>query len=211
MASDRAWVSQAFMDTTIVRYLLSEGYIADPHREVEIMNRNVRGVPMSAEHFPKEIYGEYRTSRIKKLPDLCNAGDTWLVSAALAGVLREFDLGRTSLYPTKVLQFDRKTPVEGEYLCINFGERKASFLPEESPKAKRVYPDQDIWKLSLDPKDDDVVLGAGALEGPDLWLEEPRFTKAFFLSDRLVRALRDAKLARHFGLRRCRVIDPPQS
>ena len=41
----------------------------------------------------------------------------------------------------------------------------------------------------LDVKDDDIALSEAALEGADLWLEEPRFTRAFFISDRLARDL----------------------
>jgi hypothetical protein len=203
MANDGAWVSRAFMDTTLVRFLTVEGILNDIHWAADTMRRNERGEPMPAQRFPKELYGKYTGKKVKKLPDLCNALGTWLVSAALARVLRRFDLGRTLFHPTKAFQIDRKTPVEGEYFCINFGERKASFLPEQS-HARKPWEDQDLWALQLAPKDDDIALGDAALEGPDLWIEE-HFVDAFFLSDRLARALREAKLARHFGLRRCRV------
>ena len=45
-----------------------------------------------------------------------------------------------------------------------------------------------------------------ALAGPDLWIE-PRVMDAFSLSDRLAPALKAAKLARDFGLFRCRVVN----
>jgi hypothetical protein len=37
-------------------------------------------------------------------------------------------------------------------------------------------------------------------------MENPRFSSAFFLSDRLVQALRVAKMTRRLGLYRCRVM-----
>ncbi len=55
-----------------------------------------------------------------------------VVSAACADILRQFDLGHSSLYPIKLFQHDRGTPVEGEYFCLNIGERKDAFLPELS-------------------------------------------------------------------------------
>ena len=140
-----------------------------------------------------------RSSRISG-----HALGTWLVSAALADVLRRFGLGQTSLYPTKAFQIDRKTPVAGEYLCINFGETKATFLPEQS-RAKSRGKIRTYGNSSLHRKTDDIALSDAALEGPGLWIEQ-HFIDAFFLSHRVVRALRDAKLAGRFGLRRCRVI-----
>ena len=132
-----------------------------------------------------------------------------MVSAEFAAVLRDFDLGQNALYPVRVLKYNRKTPVEGEYFCINFGERKASFLPEISKaKISKSYWEEEEkrWTLLIVPEDDDIALDASALEGPDLWIENPRFWRAFFLSDRLVQALRAAKMTRRLGLFRCRVI-----
>jgi hypothetical protein len=50
-----------------------------------------------------------------------------------------------------------------------------------------------MWKLDLVPEDDDFALSAAALQGPDLWIGA-QVWDAFFLSDRLVRALREARL-----------------
>jgi hypothetical protein len=142
---------------------------------------------------------------MRKLPDLANAGGFWTVSAAVADVLRRVELGRTSLYPTKAFRYDRRTRLEGEYFCLNFGERKTAFLPEQSPRAEKPYPNEDIWKLPLAPNDSDIAVGQAALSGADLWVD-PQVRNAFFLSDRLVQALKAAGLARRFGLFRCRVV-----
>ena len=120
-------------------------------------------------------------------------------------MLRQFDLGEGALYPTKLFQNDRTTPVEGEYFCLNFGNQKQAFVPEYSPTANKPYPTQDIWQLALNPKDDDIAVTKTAMVGPDLWVD-PDLRNAFFLSDPLVQALKAAKLTRRFGLRKCRVI-----
>jgi hypothetical protein len=173
---------------------------------VDASRRASLGEPLPADHYPKEFYGKYVNKRMGPQPDIFSAGGSWVASVAFAEVLRQFNLGRTALYPTRLLQHDRKTPVEGsDYYCLGFGERKEVFLPTESPGATKPHEDQDIWKLSLDPKDDDLAVTPRALDGVDLWMD-PRVRHAFFLSDRLVMALKSAKLARRLGLRRCRVI-----
>ena len=121
-------------------------------------------------------------------------------------VLRHFNLGRTALCPTRLFQHNRTTPVEGDYFCLGFGETKGVFVPHKSPRARKPYAKREIWKLSVNPHDDDVAVTAKALDGVDLWMD-PMVWKAFFLSDRLVKALKSAKLTRRMGLRRCRVIE----
>jgi len=197
------------MTTSLIRYVTAEGYFDDLRFIADTVKRNEEGEPMPAERFPKELYGKYTGGKVRKLPDLCNAGGFWVVSAPLAEVLGRFDLGQGSLYPVEVFQIDRRTPVEGEYYCINFGNRKASFQADQSPRAQRIYPEQDLWELDLAPEDDDIALSEAALQGPDIWVEAPRFRSAFFISDRLVQALRDAKLTRWLCLYRCRIIKDP--
>ncbi len=120
-------------------------------------------------------------------------------------MLRQFDLGEGALYPTKMFQHDRTTPVKGEYFCLNFGATKQAFVPEYSPRAYKPYPTQDIWQLSLNSEDDNIAVTKIAMDGPDLWAD-PDLRNAFFPSDTLVQALKAAKLTRRFGLQKCRVI-----
>lgn len=114
-------------------------------------------------------------------------------------------MGQGALYSVRVLQYDRETPVEGSYYFLNFGNQKTAFLPEMSQCVKKVYDHSDIWALKGKIDEDAVAVSANALNGPDIWID-PRMNRAFFLSDRLVLALKAAKLTRSFGLRRCRVV-----
>lgn len=104
-----------------------------------------------------------------------------------------------------MLQYDRKTPVEGTYYCLNFGNTTTAFLPEMSECINRPYDHSDIWSLKGKIDEGAVAVSANALKGPDIWIDT-RMVRAFFLSDRLVQALKAAKLTRSFGLRRCRVV-----
>lgn len=84
-----------------------------------------------------------------------------------------------------------------------FQETKNSLLSELSPQLRKKPGRKiDTWGLSLAPKDDDVTLSPQALIGVDLWMEQ-QLERAFFLSDRLVQILKEEKLTRRLGLRRC--------
>ncbi|NSX55455.1 imm11 family protein [Parasulfitobacter algicola] len=203
MSKDTVWVSRAMMDSTLMKGFDHDNYFVDKENALDAMRRNEKGEPLPADRFPKEMYGEYRDEKVKKQPDIFNAGGFWTVSAECADVLRQFDLGQTSLYPVKILQHDRTTPVEGTYFCLNFGETKDAFVSEESPRAReRGY---NAWGLPYGVKDGEMAIKPDALKGVDLWMDQ-RVKDAFFLSDPLVKALKAAKLTRRFGLRKCRIL-----
>lgn len=199
----RVWASRAFMDSSRIK-----GFTADPLQTGmdlgQMAELNQSGEPMSAEHFPTEIFAEYPDKKEKKQADLVLAAGAMVVSAACADVLRQFDLGHSSLYPIKLFQHDRKTPVEGEYFCLNIGERKDTFLREHSPLV-RVLGSQRL-KMPPNLHDDDVAVSPAALEGADLWVSPP-LIRLFFLSDRLTQALRAAKMGRVLGFRSCRIVE----
>ncbi|WP_429807411.1 hypothetical protein [Ensifer sp. B1-9] len=199
----QVWVSRAFMDSTRIK-----GFTADPLPTGmslgQMAELNQAGERMSAEHFPKEIFAEYPDKKEKKQADLVLAAGAVVVSAACADILRQFDLGHSSLYPIKLFQYDRKTPVEGEYFCLNIGERKDTFLPEYSPSVRVLGSKR--MKMPPNLQDDDVAVSATARNGPDLWVSPP-LIRLFFLSDRLTQALRAAKMGRVFGFRACRIFE----
>ncbi|MBB4477706.1 imm11 family protein [Rhizobium etli] len=201
------WASRAFMDSTRIK-----AFTADPlptgMNLGQMAELNEAGVPMSAEHFPKQIFAEYPDKKEKKQADLVLAAGAVVVSAACADALRQFDLGHSSLYPIKLFQHDRKTPVEGEYFCLNIGERKDVFLRQHSQKVME-FGD---GTLSMWPNlhDNEIAVSPAALEGADLWVSPP-LNRIFFLSDRLMQALRAAKMGRVFGFRACRIVEADQS
>lgn len=153
-----------------------------------------------AEQFPKDVR--------RTLPHLLSVGGFLAVSDAFAEVLSGFDLGRTQLRPVALLKSDRKTPFSGTYFLLNIGEVHRHFAPEYSarfmpmPKSRSSY----IAGVSPDPRDGDISVAPGALTGPDLWLDDT-LSGSLFLSDRLVEALRAAKLTRRLPLARCPVVN----
>src|SRR3546814_6005494 len=104
------------------------------------MERNNDGEPLGAECFPAQIWGiSSAEEKDYRLPELFRAAGYWVVSAGAAEVLRQFDLGSGALYPVAVQKKDNATPVGGAWLCINFGNKKSCFLPDESPRFRYAY------------------------------------------------------------------------
>ncbi|MBS9716258.1 hypothetical protein ACFFUT_11510 [Pseudohalocynthiibacter aestuariivivens] len=123
-SKDIVWVSHAMMAAGMTKSFIHDVYLENAERTVDTLRQNKKGVPLSADRFPQEIYGKYPDQMHKKQPDIFSAGGFWTVSPAFADVLRQFNLGQTSLYPTKLFQFDRVTPVEGEYFLSEFRGNK---------------------------------------------------------------------------------------
>ncbi|WP_171181452.1 imm11 family protein [Ruegeria sp. HKCCD8929] len=199
------WISDAMKSASSLRGFHPDLWFTDESRTVDAMKRNAMGEPLPAERFPKEMYAEYKDKREKKQPDLFSAGGFWTVSAACAEVLCRFDLGQGSLYPVRLFQHDRSTPVEGEYYCVNFGAQKTAVLTDQSSRIKKPYENYDIWQPPLAMQDNDISVRSSSLSGPDLWID-PQMRDAFFLSDALAQALRAAKVSRPFKLRKCVVV-----
>lgn len=62
------------------------------------------------------------------------------------------------------------------------------------------------WAIEF-PKDNQIAVSSRvALTGPDVWID-PTLLHPIFFSDRLVQALRAAKVTRTIRLRSCRVVD----
>jgi len=205
---DIVWASRAFQDTSRIKHFTSNTWIEDLQKAGDAAERNERGELLPADRFPSDLYAKYPDKWEKRQPDLFQGGGGWIVSMECADVLRQFDLGKTALYPVKIFQHNRTTPVEGEYYCLAFGETKTAFLPKHSPRVPKRYETVELWILPLGIKNDDLAVSPVALSGPDLWID-PLVHDAFFLSDRLAQALRAAKVSRPFGLRRCRVVHAP--
>ncbi len=191
--------------TASIKGFDQDNYLENNELAVDAMKRNNAGEALPANRFPKEMYAEYKDKKEKKQPDLFNAGGTWTVSSACAAVLRQFDLGDGNLYPVKLFQHDRATPVEGEYYCLNFGNQKAAVLTDQSPNIDRPYENQEVYQPPLVMKDKDIAVSAIALDGPDIWIDT-KMRRAFFVSDPLAQALRAAKVSRPFKLRECIVL-----
>jgi hypothetical protein len=207
--SDVIWISTAMGHPSNMRPLKHDlGETGRRDDGIDWGIRNCAGDPLRPEFFPQEIWGvSSAEEKDYKLPNIFRAGEFWVVSAAAASVLRQFNLGHGALHPVKVFQKDRETPIGDGWYCINFGNRKRAFLPEATARARQSYirNGEKGWYPRLPYKDDDFTLSVSALSGPDFWVD-PDVGDAFFLSNSLAIALITAKADKGFFLGRCKVL-----
>lgn len=205
VVKDIAWISTApshASNQRPLRHSFSDG--PQVQFAIECKKRNMAGEPLGPDCFPDEIYGAPGAKESDyNLPDVFYAGSFWVVSNAAARILRLFELGGGGLYPVKVLKSDRATPVDGDYYCINFGNQKATFLPDESRNVEIFV--RDVWQTRARLADFDLALDRMAQEGSDIWIEQ-KVDSAIFLSFELGAALRKEKADRGFFLKKCRIV-----
>jgi hypothetical protein len=204
--TEYAWMSTAMGDPRHLRPFTNDFDGEDTSRLVSIQKRNRTGIPLSADDFPQAIWGSAKRGArtFGKLPNIFFGFGFWVVSDTCAGVLRQFDLGQGGLYPVKVFQKDKKTPIgDHDWFCLNFGNVKSGLVAEASNELSPRS--EGKWSVSAIIEDDDVALSPSVLDGPDIWID-PKVMQAFFMSWRLGSALKKAKCTSGFGLFRCRVL-----
>lgn len=174
-------------------------------RMISLSKGNEAGDAIARDAFPPEIYGDLPAREADyNFTDFFVANGLPVISGRLANVLRRFDLGDASLYPVPVLKKDKKTPVEGDWHFLNFGNAKHAFIPEQSSGIGfEQIEDMDCWIMGHFGKPDEIVVSGDALSGPDIWVE-PRCASVFFMSDRLVSELKAEKLT-GLDLVKCKV------
>ncbi len=211
MSKEIVWASNAMINPAMLRpitHCFDDGLLGEKTKfAIESRTANDAGRSLSAEHFPSEIYvAKHANTNYEQLPDLFFAGSYWVVSGEAADVLLQFNLGGGGLYPTKVFRKDRKTPIGDRWYCLNFGNVKNAFKREGSKDVSRFgLATVDEWSAPNILKDGQLVVTADALVGPDIWVD-PKIKSLFFLSDALAQALKEAGVAKPFGLKKCRIV-----
>ncbi|WP_129140055.1 imm11 family protein [Modicisalibacter coralii] len=200
------WATNIFTNSDLIYAFFADNYLEDEDAAWDAMKRANRGEPLPVERFPREMYVMSQYNKYKKLPHIFKAGGFWVVSQRFAEVLRRFELGKTALYPVRLFQHDRTTPFDGEYFCLAFGETQDTFVPEESPRIRKVpFRKTDIWEPKHTDNDYGLAFEKTVLQGVDLWMDK-KMEDVFFLSDRLYQDLNAEKLAKPLAPYRCRVV-----
>lgn len=212
--TDCAWMSVAAVNPELMFAISTEAVQDGPPEAKAVMldaiRKNQIGVPIPDGVLPPTFFawrGPLDDSKplTTKLPHLSSCGGFRVISAEAADVLRQFDLGGCKLHPVKVLMEDRKTPLPGSYFVLDCDSWKDAFLPEQSPQFMLMDGSRTRRRPTFSSPDDIAALSRDALLGPDIWWN-PDILAAFFLSDRLARALRAAGVDKPFSLRRCRIV-----
>jgi hypothetical protein len=158
--------------------------------------------------FPTVFYAMHHDSKIGNLPDLVKLGGYMCVSARLKSILSEFDLSGATLHPVQCFEYDRATPVAGDYYFLNFGRQFDVVISKKSQGLKKPYEDRDVYFISLKAYEAassiPVCLKNSALPITDMWAD-PRLANSIFFSNRLVARLKKEKLDECFNLRACEI------
>ena len=198
------WVSGAVGHGSNLRPFRNDVGERDHSRLVAIQQLVERGETLDRSDFPQEIFAAADAEEQHyRLPHLFFGYGYWVVSGVAADILRTFDLGRGGLYPVRVLKKDRRSPVDGEWHCLNFGNQKTVLVPEQSRNIRQRA--QGRYKQGPASSDFDLTVSSAALLGPDIWVDT-QLWDAFFLSEALGQALRNAKVDGGFMLSKCRVV-----
>jgi hypothetical protein len=207
--SSYAWLSGVMVDPRRLRPFTHDlvDNEDDLDRVVATIKRNDGGEPLGPEAFPKAIWGAAHRGARKfgKLPDIIYGYGYYAVSTRCTDVLQRFDLGGGALYPVKVLQKDKTTPIGGhDWFCINFGNVKRAFVAELSQNIEP-WPGG-RWAMRAALRDNDTVLSESALGGADIWID-PQLDQSLFVSGLLGDALKKEKCASGWDLTKCRVVE----
>ncbi len=183
--------------------------------DLDAIKRAERGELLAPEEVPPDFFSLSDSAAHRKAPLHIFTNGFLIITEASATVLRQFDLGESRLHPVRLWHPDRKTRFGTGHYVLNFASRKDAFLPDRSPLARyEAYINRPafaqgkpgFWMLPPNEADDQLVFSKAALDGPDLWWE-PSFFNLFFLSHCLAQALKAAKLAKHWRLFRCPVVE----
>ena len=185
LADDEIWISNIYHDSTKVR-----GTDIDRSEPGWTALRERQSV--SEDELPLRLYAHYKDETFDNLPPVFMGGGGFKLSAPIAAVLRQFDLGKAFLAPARLYLYDRRTPVDKEYYVYGSYERKDAFVPELSRDVRtNPYDKTDPpphWRMPWEPKDGDIAVRESALEGADMWMD-PRLFGSLFMKGRLVAAL----------------------
>lgn len=211
--ADVAWMSVASVNPNIMIDLRSDASFSQDEEfrksYVAACRATKRGEPIPEGLLPKTFFawrGPHDDSKpLTKKLQYMTLSDFWFVSSEAADVLRRFDLGGCKLHPVEVLMEDRTTPLPGSYFVLDFDSWKDVFLPDQSPEVAMMEGSKKRRMPYFMTPDDAATLSTEALRGADIWWN-PLVLGAFFMSDRLVQALRAAGVDKPFSLRRCRIV-----
>jgi len=149
-----------------------------------------------------------------KAPNFMNLGGRPAVNAACKAVLEEADLGAINFHPIRILNAGRKSePWPEEVYVVNVGNTKMSLAIEEGLTSKEIWESGTVGIQRSPDKirysgypTKSVPLTPAALEGPDIWMESKLARGNLFISDRLAKLLKAAKMTGGWGLKECPIV-----
>lgn len=207
--SDCVWFSQLELHDRLDRHYRSADPEGPSASERAAAGLNLQGDVVPERFIPKSVRAQ--DAKSKKLGEVNVLVNHFLVvGPKVAQVLQQSNLGNGALHPVRVLDHSGNLVSQDDFSFWNIGNKLAHFLPEESRDVKKSNygnekPGEHLYFPRVNPVDDSLAFSRACLNGPDAWREK-YLRKGTILSDRLMQALRAAKLDQYFEPVRCRVI-----
>lgn len=204
--TDHVWVSRAKTESMLILYVYTDIFKNDEARALEGARRNERGEFVPADMCPKRVWLEADEDR--SIPDMFFAEGQCIVSARVAKIVSQFNLGNGALYPVAegVFRSDNTTPIAGAYFSWIFGSMKRAFLEAHSPTATPLgLGGRDRCAFPFTMSDGAFAVSRDALGGPDVWVD-PLLLKSIFVSGALGDAMDAAGLREALCLFKCQII-----
>ena len=205
------WLSRAMQDSRNGRALRpmtweSGDHILTPEEE-DLYRRSRVGEVIEEHELVKDLYFPKDWNDHKKPIRHIMSSGVLVVTEKSAEVLQNFDLGKGGLYAVDLYLPDRKTKMDGNFYYLNIATKKNAFLPEQClGRVYRPYGEKyEVWTANPNHEDDEYVFSPDALKGADLWFDE-RFNSSFFISNRLMEAMKAAKVAKDWHALRCPIV-----
>lgn len=166
----------------------------DPHQLMDIKRHYEGGGALADDALPTKLHDtlydifERQKSRLPHVFKI--TGGYLLISEKLHNVLAGCDLGATRMIPVELFEYDKVMKRPERLFLLNVAERKGCFLPEAS-EGPRLDSGGTLWSpFLINPV---MAIRAEAALSVDLWLD-PKLLATFFFSDRLVRAMQNARI-----------------
>lgn len=190
------WCSNFLYNSRTFRNLKYE--FSEEEKHTYMRSRHLEGLPLTEKDMPDKVFCVMATKG-DKLPDVyVITGRLLLVSERFKNLLRDFELGATQFFPVNVLERDRETPVKsGPFYLMNYTEFREIAVREQIANARKVGRRFSVADLKAEP----IVVRPERLDPLDFALDSMVYNFAFF-SDRLVKAIRAAKI-RRLGFVKC--------
>ncbi len=179
------WFSDARKDSSLLDAdLRSDWNVSRNEDLIELSRKARRGDRIDASDLPKAVWGEmggYRAHHYPNYwPELSEYASLWLISASLAKLLNQFDLGNGTIAPVSLQKADKTTPHPGEWFLWNVGNVKNGFLKDHSKGFRTVS--RPLY-AKANAQDHDLKFADSILAGPDVWYDESLFNSWLFSQD----------------------------
>ncbi len=175
MANDqpKIWCSMAWTSTLSIQPIVWSD-LGKSQAQLDAMMEQIhaymRGELVDPDRFPGPLAFQFHKlpEEKKRLPDVSLIGGGYLlISKKLTDLLREFDIGRTQMFPVTVHEYDQVTPRPEEYFALNIAESKDGFVPEQTTGPCELIGDR--WTMM-----DWAVpaVNSPVADGLDLWVDK---------------------------------------